>query len=367
MRCVLGRAYMHTCIVLFPVMYTCVPCHAASRTPRAACGPSLRRDLGALDALPREIVGRIACEGGRGCARVHPAIRMDHDAALSHLRIARPGPMDPHLRHTDSEDGPPPSNAYLYPHFKPTYYDDAYHNDDGTYHAYILRLPALRSLTLYNAATPLFCLRSAAARCTLLRHLALTVNVDMMMAAAVSREEAVGIAAVLSQMKALETLHIGGLRDRSCAIAEGLACPGLRALRLVWTDAPSRTIGRLTALRRLGLHVRARSKEDDWPALRLQPLRPLRPLQPLQGPALTIEGMAAEAATDALTEALRAMPSLASLDLVDCALGAHGAAELAPLLLTQVRFDTTAQHVACNPSNPYTYTYTCTHTRRRPA
>lgn len=338
MRCVLGKG-LHTVCVCDCRSISCMHMQCSIADAEGCLRAELARDLGALDALPREIVGRIASEGGRECVRVHPAIRMDHDAALSHLRISRPGPMDPHPRPRGRQDPveeePPTSNSYLYPHRKPTYYDNAYHNDDGTYQAYILRLPALLSLTLYNAPTPLLCLRSAAARCTLLRHLALTVNVDMMMASSVSRAEAVGMAAALSQMTALETLHLGGLRDRSCAIAEGvgrLACPGLRALRLVWTDARSRTVppplglGRLTALRRLGLHVRAQSTEDDWPAL--------QPLQP--GPTLTIEGMAADAAMDAVTEALRAMPSLASLDLVDCALGVHGAAKLAPLLLTQV-------------------------------
>lgn len=193
-----------------------------------------------LAQLPREIVGRVV-EVDKGFRLGNMAVRMDRDAALSSLRISRP------VRNGKQSD------------------DD----DEWTCH-HIIRLPSLRHLTLFNAPNPSYCLIAAAARCTLLRHLSLTFNVALPRATAYDIE---AMSAALSDLTALESLHLAGLGQRSGSVLLPTVTgklTGLRALRLVWRDDVSHEVqdqvpllGRLTALRQLGLHNCHDVSRDD--------------------------------------------------------------------------------------------------------
>ena len=147
-----------------------------------------------------------------------------------------------------------PSNFH-YGDQRPTYVDHAYRGDDETYHQYIIKLPSLRRLTLFNAPTPVFCLRAAAARCTCLRHLSMTFNVlSNRYSKPATAHEVEGMAAALSHLTTLESLHLAGLGQHSGELLLP-ALTGhltrLRALRLVWKsdEVPQQ----ISLLRRVGL------------------------------------------------------------------------------------------------------------------
>ena len=202
-----------------------------------------------LVLLPREVVGLIA-EAEKGRRMVSRAVCMDRDAVLTRLRISRPSRYRAWIPYVQLvPEGPfvlddkVPSNFNFWSQ-SPSFCDHTYHNDDTTYYKYILKLPSLRHLTLYNAPTPALCIRAAAARaCTNLQHLYVTFNVrvrdnkgDSLL---VTAEEAKEMASALVQLTSLKTLHLGGLDPHSSGelipvVMDHLT--GLRALRLVWSS-----------------------------------------------------------------------------------------------------------------------------------